>query len=107
MSETKTATSPATLTEFLWRRLAAEEQAWKLGQASLSRPWFDEMCAMACDEIEVKRAILRDYERAIEQSKPSGKPTLWGKEARFGLGVAVQHMAGPYRKHSEFREEWL
>lgn len=56
--------------------------------------------------IAADRKILEDYLKAVEDSRPSGNPTLWGKEARFGLWIAVQHLASPYKGREGWREEW-
>lgn len=57
-------------------------------------------------DIAAKRAVLADYLKAVEDSRLSGNPTVWGQQARFGLWIAVQHLAEPYRDHPGWRADW-
>jgi alpha-galactosidase len=61
---------------------------------------------MSLADFVAKQAILVDYLQALEQSRPSGKPTVWGRAARFGLWTAVKHLAEVYKDHPDWTEEW-
>jgi hypothetical protein len=56
--------------------------------------------------IAAHRVILADYLKAVEDSRPSGNPTVWGQQARFGLWTAVCALANQYRNHPDWRADW-
>jgi hypothetical protein len=56
-------------------------------------------------ELAAKRRVVADYRRASEQSRPSRNPTLWAKNARFGLRIAAEHIARSYADHPDYKPE--
>lgn len=73
-----------------WLGLPNDPTGWKFRLADLAS----------------KRAIVASYEKAVEDSRPSGNPTVWGQQARFGLFLAVGLLAQPYASHVDYDPEW-
>lgn len=91
---------------FLLKRVEADEAAVRhfapvLGGRLAAH--FSAVIVLA--ECAAKRAIIADLEDSFAEQQDS--PTMFSEGKRYGLILAINHLAAAYSNHPDYDQDWL